>query len=63
MGIGVYELLILLLWPVLSVAALFGLRNRPLPATAQALWAFMIIAIPVLGSLAFFIVNPVERQA
>ncbi len=61
--IGVNELLILLLWPVLSIAALFALRVRPLTATAQALWAFMIIAIPVLGSLAFFIVMPSDRQA
>ena len=61
--IGVNELLILLLWPVLSLVALFVLRNRPLSATAQAIWAFMIIAIPVLGSLAFFIVMPSEHPA
>ncbi len=60
--IGVQELLVLLLWPVLSIVALFVLRGRPLTATAQALWAFMIIAVTVLGSLAFFIVMPGDRQ-
>ncbi len=59
---GINELLIIGLWPILSLAALFALRNRPLTGTAQALWAFMIIAIPVLGPLAFFIVTPKDRQ-
>ncbi len=61
--IGMSELFIILLWPVLSLVALFALRGRPLSTTAQALWAFMIIAIPVLGSLAFFIVMPSEHPA
>ena len=61
--IGVNELLVILLWPVLSIVALFVLRGRPLTATAQAVWAFMIITIPVLGSLAFFIVMPSEHPA
>ncbi len=59
---GVNELLILGLWPILSLAALFALRDRPLTGVAQAIWAFMIIAIPVLGPLAFFIVMPKDRQ-
>ena len=62
-NIGVYELLILCLWPILSLAALFVLRNRSLSGIAQAVWALMIIAIPVLGPLAFFIVMPKDRQA
>ena len=56
LNIGVNELLIILLWPALSLIALFTLRRRPLTAIAQAIWALMIIAIPLLGSLAFFIV-------
>ncbi len=61
--IGVNELLVLALWPVLSLVALFALRNRPLGSIAQALWALTIIAIPVLGPLAFFIVMPKDSQA
>lgn len=63
MNMGINELLILGLWPILSLVALFPLRSRPLTGTAQALWAFMIIAIPVLGPLAFFIVMPGDKQA
>lgn len=59
---GVYELSIILLWPLLSLAALFSLRNRPLTGVAQAVWAFLIIAIPVLGPLAFFIVQPSDGK-
>jgi hypothetical protein len=59
---GVNELLIVFLWPVLSLIALFMLRGRALPATAQAIWALLIVAVPVLGSLAFFIVMPGSRQ-
>ncbi len=62
MNIGVYELLILGLWPILSLVALFALRDRPLTGVAQAIWAFMIIAIPVLGPLALFIVTPKDSQ-
>lgn len=61
--IGVNELLVLLLWPVLSIAALFVLRNRPISGVAQAIWALMIIGVPILGPLAFFIVMPGERPA
>ncbi len=61
LNIGVNELLILCLWPVLSLAALFVLRRRPLTGMAQAVWALLIIVIPVLGPLAFFIVQPKDK--
>ncbi len=61
--IGVNELLVLLLWPVLSLAALFAMRSRPLSGVAQALWVLIIIGIPVLGPLAFFIVKPSDHPA
>ncbi len=61
--IGVSELLVLLLWPILSLIALFVLRGRPLSGVAQAIWALMIIGIPILGPLAFFIVMPSDRPA
>ena len=62
-SIGVSELLILGLWPGLSLIALFVLRGRPLTGIAQALWALMIIAIPLFGPLAFFIIRPSDHQA
>lgn len=45
-------------WPILSFAALFRLRGRPLSQTALALWALIVLAVPLLGALAFFILDP-----
>ncbi len=63
LSIGVNELLLISLWPVLSLAALFILRRRPLTGIAQAVWALMIIGIPVLGPLSFFIVMPKDSRS
>ena len=50
-----------LLWPVVSVVSLFSLRNRSLKDTALALWAGLIVIIPLLGAAAYWIVNPGVR--
>jgi large-conductance mechanosensitive channel len=49
-------------WLVLGVAALFSLRKRQLPATAQALWAVFVVVVPFLGALAYWIVRPSARR-
>lgn len=46
--------------PALSLIALFALRHSRVRGIAQVLWALLIVAIPVLGALAFFIVRPSE---
>ncbi len=48
-------------WPALSIIGLLGLRRRRLPATAQATWAVLIVIIPVMGTVAFWLVNPGEK--
>lgn len=52
------NLLLLLAWPALAIAALFGLRKSRISETARALWALLIAILPVLGPLAFWIVRP-----
>jgi hypothetical protein len=47
-------------YPILSLVALFVLRRNRLTGTNQAIWALLIIAVPFLGALAFFIVKPTE---
>lgn len=49
-------------WPFLSLAALVALRRRPLTALPQALWALIILATPILGACAFWIVQPREVE-
>lgn len=50
--------LILVGWVVLAIITLFQLRSRGLPATAKAIWAVVILCVPILGAVAYFIVNP-----
>jgi uncharacterized membrane protein YhaH (DUF805 family) len=54
---GFGEILILL-WIAASVVALFSLRQRPLSDIARVLWAALIVTVPVLGAVAFWVVDP-----
>ena len=56
-GFGIAEILILL-WIAVSIAALFSLRQRPLNDIARVLWAALIVTVPVLGAIAFWVVDP-----
>lgn len=43
---------------ILAILALFMLRRRELPDTALAVWAAVIVSIPIIGTLAFWIASP-----
>ena len=60
-GYLIIQLLIFGLYPLLSLAALLALRHSHVTGLVQVLWALLIVAIPVLGALAFFIVKPTEN--
>jgi hypothetical protein len=47
-------------WLILSALALFQLRHRELSETARAVWA-LILLIPIVGALAFWIIKPGKR--
>ena len=64
-GIGFGELLVLLFnfllvggWLVLAVLALFQLRRLDIPETPRAIWAALILLVPIVGAIAFWIVRP-----
>jgi len=57
-GILIINLLLIGSWPLFSIIALLGLRHSHLTGTIQALWALLVVAVPVLGALAFYIVKP-----
>lgn len=59
-GFLIFQFLIFGGWILLSLIALFALRRAQLTGISQALWVLLVIAIPVLGALAFFIVRPSE---
>lgn len=61
-GILIINLLIVGGWPLFSIIALFGLRRSRLTGTSQALWALLVVVVPVFGALAFLIVRPGEND-
>jgi hypothetical protein len=54
----VLNCLFLLVWLGLSIAALLGLRKKSLGETARVLWTFVILVVPIMGAVSFWIVNP-----
>ena len=42
---------------------LFLLRARALDETTRALWALAIISVPIMGAIAFVILQPGQREA
>lgn len=57
------NILILLAWIVLTLVTLFQLKERALPATAKVLWVILVCCIPILGAIAFFIIQPAGEGA
>lgn len=57
------QLLVLLAWIVCMLVALFGLRKQKISDAARALWALLIVAVPVMGAVAFWIVKPQADDA
>ena len=53
---------LLLLWVVLSLFALFQLRSRNLSSGLKLGWTLIILLLPVIGALSFFIVVPKEPK-
>ena len=56
--VQLFNLAILIAWPLLSIVALLRLRRRALEQTPQVLWAVLVIIVPLLGAIAFFVVQP-----
>ncbi len=52
----------LMITPILSIVALVGLRRRELNATAKGIWA-LVILVPIMGPIAFWIVHPQEKTS
>ena len=53
-----FYLVVLAAWLIPALVALVQLRGRNLADTARALWAALIVAVPLVGSVAFWIVKP-----
>ncbi len=56
-----FNILLVLAWIVLTLVTLFQLKDRPLSATNKVLWVMVICCIPILGAIAFFIIQPAKE--
>ena len=45
-------------WLALTIYTLFALRRQKLNSTTQALWVLIVLAAPLIGSIAFWISKP-----
>jgi uncharacterized membrane protein YhaH (DUF805 family) len=50
-------------WIILAVLSLVQLRRQNLNETARAIWAALIVVVPFLGAIAFFIVKPGQESS
>jgi hypothetical protein len=66
LGIGVGEFVILFFIAVfsvgLSVVSLIDLARKKVTGTPLAIWALIICVVPVLGSLAYWIIKPTAES-
>jgi hypothetical protein len=44
-----------------TVPALFFLRQRVMEDTARAVWALAIVSVPIMGVVAFAVIQPGQR--
>ena len=61
--VQVFNYVLLVGWLLLILLALLSLRRRRLTNPTQALWVLIIVAVPLLGPLAYWIINPQREPA
>ena len=57
-NIGLSEVLLVILLIGLPVISLIDLAKKKLSAIPLAIWAFLICIVPILGSVAYWIIRP-----
>jgi len=67
MNYGFGELLIILFWCLLPLAwialgvyTLLSLKSVHLNETARAVWVLVIVLVPILGAVAYWLIRPNE---
>jgi hypothetical protein len=63
LGMGFFGVLFFVILPiVLAVWAIVDLAGKPMDPVMKILWAVVIIAFPVIGSIAWLLINRQERM-
>ena len=63
MGLLLIQLFFVLLMFGLPVISLIDLAKKKIGGTPLAIWVLVICAVPVLGSLAYWIIKPIPEKA
>ena len=56
--VQIINLALILAWLIMVLIALFSLKRRKLSPTAKGIWALIIMVVPLLGAISFFIIQP-----
>jgi hypothetical protein len=61
-GLGPSEVLLVILLLGLPIVSLIDLARRKLTGVLLAIWAVFICVVPVLGSIAYWIIRPTPES-
>jgi len=62
MGLGLLELIPVIVLIGLPIISLIDLAKKKLTGTPLAIWVLVICVVPLLGSLAYWIVRPTAES-
>lgn len=60
--IQIINIALLISWPILSLLALVQIRRKHLSDWYQIAWTLIILIIPILGAIAFFVIDPAGQK-
>lgn len=58
--VQIFNLIVRLGWIGLTIFCLLKQKQQNLTPTVKAIWVLIIVAIPLIGSIAYLIVKPLE---
>ena len=61
-GLGLSEVLIVILLLGLPIVSLIDLARRKLTGIPLAIWVVIIVVVPLMGSIAYWIIRPTAEM-
>ena len=62
LAVQLFNLTLVCGWPLLSLGTVFALRQHKLTGSLQAIWVLIVLVVPFLGALAYWIVRPTSEN-
>jgi predicted PurR-regulated permease PerM len=61
-GLLLVQIIMVIVFIGFPMLSLFDLAKKRLSGTPLALWAFIICLVPLIGSLAYWIIKPTHKE-